>query len=129
VCNGGEEFAPGSCRDRSSLSFGDSGGRDDDAQNSRLPSPAELKPERTNALAGFNALSGPRIARTRTTVAGRQRGPRAAHVRAKNRELWKGSANPQQSYTAVLDEDLAFVRFVNPGDLRAATVSCARRAC
>ena len=48
-----------------------------------------------------------------------------AHVRAKNRELWKGSAKPQRSYTAVLAEDLAFVRFVNPGDLRAATLSCA----
>ena len=30
------------------------------------------------------------------------------------------SANPERSYTALLEEDLDFVRFVNPGDLRAA---------
>ena len=37
-----------------------------------------------------------------------------------NRAIWKTSANPERAYTALLDEDLAFVRFVNPGDLRAA---------
>ncbi len=47
-----------------------------------------------------------------------------AHVAAKNRETWRGSANPVRSYTALLEEDLAFVRFVNPGDLRAAPFAC-----
>jgi hypothetical protein len=47
-----------------------------------------------------------------------------AHVQPKNPEVWKGSANPERSYAASLDEDLAFVRFVNPGDLRAAPTTC-----
>ena len=64
---------------------------------------------------------GPGRARLPAVREGQARGARPA----KNRELWKGSANPERSYTAVLDEDLAFVRFVNPGDLRAASVSCA----
>ncbi|PYQ48004.1 MAG: hypothetical protein DMF78_22260 [Acidobacteria bacterium] len=47
-----------------------------------------------------------------------------AHVPPANRDLWRTSANPERSYTAILDEDLAFVRFVNPGDLRAAPQAC-----
>ncbi len=47
-----------------------------------------------------------------------------AHVQPANREIWKTSANPERAYTAILDEDLAFVRFINPGDLRAAPQSC-----
>src|SRR5262245_6116505 len=47
-----------------------------------------------------------------------------AHVQPANRDLWRTSANPERSYTAILDEDLAFVRFVNPGDLRAAPQAC-----
>jgi len=49
---------------------------------------------------------------------------RKAHVLPKNEQLWKTSANPERSYTALLEEDLAFVRFVNPGDLRAAPQAC-----
>src|SRR6187549_1405421 len=37
-----------------------------------------------------------------------------AHVLPKNAELWKSSANPERSYTALLDESAPFVRFVNP---------------
>src|SRR5262249_23391159 len=40
-----------------------------------------------------------------------------AHVPPTNRGIWRTSANPERSYTAILEEDLAFVRFVNPGDL------------
>src|SRR6266536_3825711 len=47
-----------------------------------------------------------------------------AHVLPKNREVFKTSANPERAYTALIDEDLAFVRFMNPGDLRAAPQSC-----
>jgi hypothetical protein len=43
-----------------------------------------------------------------------------AHVRPKNPELWTSSANPERSYTALLDESVEFVRFVNPA-------TCARR--
>jgi hypothetical protein len=49
---------------------------------------------------------------------------RRAHVLPRNPAVWASSANPQQSYTALLDEGLDFVRFVNPGDLRAAPTAC-----
>ena len=47
-----------------------------------------------------------------------------AHVAPQNREVWASSANPVRAYTALLDESLEYVRFVNPGDLRAAPLSC-----
>ena len=47
-----------------------------------------------------------------------------AHVSPKNAELRKSSANPERSYTALLDENVEFVRFVNPGELRAAPLAC-----
>ncbi len=49
---------------------------------------------------------------------------RSAHVLPRNSGLWRSSANPERTYTAILDEDLAFVRFVNPGDFRAAPFAC-----
>src|SRR5258706_4729364 len=49
----------------------------------------------------------------------------AAHVQPKNRELWPNSANPQDAAAATLPESPDFIRFVNPGDLRAAQVACA----
>ena len=39
-------------------------------------------------------------------------------------ELWTSSANPQNLFTASLDESADFIRFVNPGDLRAARAAC-----
>jgi hypothetical protein len=48
----------------------------------------------------------------------------AAHVHPKHPEAWPGSANPQRSYTLLNHESADFVRFVNPGDLRVAHVSC-----
>ena len=48
---------------------------------------------------------------------------RQAHVRPKN-GLFESAANPERSYTALLDEDVEFVRFMNPGDLRAAPAAC-----
>ncbi len=47
-----------------------------------------------------------------------------AHVQPLNRGVWKSSANPERSYTALLKESVEFVRFVNPGDLRVAPESC-----
>ncbi|HEY7118743.1 MAG TPA: hypothetical protein VH475_19290 [Tepidisphaeraceae bacterium] len=49
----------------------------------------------------------------------------AAHVQPRNKDLWANSANPQLATTATLVESPDFVRFVNPGDLRAAQVACA----
>src|SRR6266702_8017870 len=49
---------------------------------------------------------------------------RQAHVAPRDPEVWKSAANPERSYTALLQESLEFVRFVNPGDLRAAPTAC-----
>jgi len=46
-----------------------------------------------------------------------------AHV-ASRTGAFRTAANPPQSYTALLKESAEFVRFVNPGDLRAAPVAC-----
>lgn len=51
------------------------------------------------------------------------------HVHPKDAAVWRSSANPERSYTALLGESLDFVRFVNPGDLRAATVTCTGGGC
>ena len=47
-----------------------------------------------------------------------------AHIQPSNGGLFKTAANPERSYAALLDEDVDFVRFINPGDLRAAPISC-----
>ncbi len=47
-----------------------------------------------------------------------------AHVTARDKQLWSGSRNPERSYTALLREVLAFVRFINPGDFGAAPFAC-----
>jgi hypothetical protein len=49
---------------------------------------------------------------------------RKAHVQPRNPAVFRTAANPERSYTALLDEDLAFARFINPGDLRAARYAC-----
>jgi hypothetical protein len=47
-----------------------------------------------------------------------------AHVLARNPGAWPSSANPERSYTLLNRESPEFVRFVNPGDLRAARDAC-----
>ena len=47
-----------------------------------------------------------------------------AHVLPRYPEHWKTSAKPARSYTWWMKESSEFVRFVNPGDLRAATMAC-----
>ena len=47
-----------------------------------------------------------------------------AHVQPRNPDLWKTSANPPRTYTALLQESPEFVRFLNPGDLRVARETC-----
>src|SRR6185503_7126471 len=39
-----------------------------------------------------------------------------AHVLPKNTDVWRTSANPTHSYTALLQESQEFIQFVNPGD-------------
>lgn len=47
-----------------------------------------------------------------------------AHVQPRHPDLWPSSANPERSYAAINDEDPEFLRFVNPGDLRVAGLTC-----
>jgi hypothetical protein len=49
----------------------------------------------------------------------------AAHVQPRVPELWKTAANPEVSGARTLEESADFIRFVNPGDLRAARAACA----
>ncbi|MFL6277020.1 MAG: hypothetical protein ACJ74G_17690 [Blastocatellia bacterium] len=52
-----------------------------------------------------------------------------AHVLPRNASLWKTAANPARTYAEINNEDPAFVRFVNPGDLRVAAMSCGTSEC
>jgi hypothetical protein len=52
-----------------------------------------------------------------------------AHVHPRFPEAWRGSENPPRSYTLLNEESPAFVRFVNPGDLRVAQASCGTMNC
>ena len=47
-----------------------------------------------------------------------------AHVLPRNKEFWKTSANPPSSYAWINHEPAAFIRFMNPGDLRVAKETC-----
>src|SRR5436190_5276637 len=47
-----------------------------------------------------------------------------AHVAPRFPAEWASSANPVRSFTLLNKEDPAFIRFVNPGDLRSAPVAC-----
>ena len=47
-----------------------------------------------------------------------------AHVMPRSPGAWRSSANPVRSYTLLNHESPEFVRFVNPGDLRIAHISC-----
>ncbi|HUP61415.1 MAG TPA: hypothetical protein VNA69_13445 [Thermoanaerobaculia bacterium] len=49
-----------------------------------------------------------------------------AHVQPRFPDVWKTSANPPRTYTALLRESPEFVRFLNPGDLRVARETCGR---
>jgi hypothetical protein len=47
-----------------------------------------------------------------------------AHPKPKFPAAWKSSANPEQPYMLTMQETEAWVRFVNPGDLRVANQTC-----
>jgi hypothetical protein len=52
-----------------------------------------------------------------------------AHPRPRFPDAWRSSANPVRSYTLLNHENPEFVRFVNPGDLRVAHISCGTTGC
>lgn len=52
-----------------------------------------------------------------------------AHVPPRYPENWKSSANPVRSSTRILKESPEFVRFINPGDLRVAELTCGNTDC
>ncbi|MEY3460053.1 MAG: hypothetical protein RL215_3210, partial [Planctomycetota bacterium] len=52
-----------------------------------------------------------------------------AHVHPRFSDVFRSSANPIRSYTALNHENPEFIRFVNPGDLRVAQLSCGTAGC
>jgi hypothetical protein len=54
---------------------------------------------------------------------------KTAHVPARYPQFWPTSGNPVRSYTLLNHESPEFVRFVNPGDLRIAHISCGTANC
>ncbi|RMG52031.1 MAG: hypothetical protein D6723_09440 [Acidobacteria bacterium] len=52
-----------------------------------------------------------------------------AHVQPRLPELWTSSANPVRSYARLNRERPEFIRFVNPGDLRIAHLTCGTAGC
>jgi hypothetical protein len=52
-----------------------------------------------------------------------------AHVAPRFPTAWPTSANPVRTYTLLNHESPEFVRFVNPGDLRIAHISCGTTNC
>src|SRR5436190_1325777 len=52
-----------------------------------------------------------------------------AHVWPRHPEAWRTSANPVRTYTLLNHESPEFVRFINPGDLRIAHLSCGTVNC
>ncbi len=52
-----------------------------------------------------------------------------AHVQPRFPDAWKTSAKPVRSYTLLNHESPEFTRFVNPGDLRVAHISCGTVGC
>jgi hypothetical protein len=52
-----------------------------------------------------------------------------AHVHPRFPEAWRSSANPVRTYTLLNHETPEFVRFINPGDLRIAHISCGTTNC
>ncbi len=54
---------------------------------------------------------------------------KAAHVAPAFPDEWQGSRNPENSYALLNKEKLEFVRFINPGDLRVAQMTCGTANC
>ncbi len=54
---------------------------------------------------------------------------RQAHVQPRFPDAWGSSGNPVRAYTLLNHESPDFIRFVNPGDLRVAHLSCGTVNC
>jgi hypothetical protein len=54
---------------------------------------------------------------------------KSAHPSPANPKLFPTSANPVRPFTAWLRESAAYIRFVNPGDLRVASETCGSSRC
>ncbi|PWT92303.1 MAG: hypothetical protein C5B54_03725 [Acidobacteria bacterium] len=54
---------------------------------------------------------------------------KSAHPKPKYPDVWKTSANPERTYALLNKENLDWIRFVNPGDLRAVSMSCGQANC
>ena len=52
-----------------------------------------------------------------------------AHISPRFPAAWRTSANPVRTYTLLNEETPEFVRFINPGDLRVAHISCGTTNC
>lgn len=52
-----------------------------------------------------------------------------AHVHPRFPDLWKTSANPEDSYALLNRESPDYIKFVNPGDLRVAPMTCGNTDC
>jgi hypothetical protein len=52
-----------------------------------------------------------------------------SHVHPRHPDEWPSSANPKRSYALLNQENPDFIRFVNPGDLRVANLSCGTSGC
>ncbi|MBW3542770.1 MAG: hypothetical protein KY476_21115, partial [Planctomycetes bacterium] len=52
-----------------------------------------------------------------------------AHVEPRFPDAWRTSGNPIRSYALLNHERPEFIRFVNPGDLRVAHISCGTAGC
>jgi hypothetical protein len=53
----------------------------------------------------------------------------AAHARPRFPQRWKTSANPERTNTLLAQESFEFVRFINPGDVRVAALTCGSSDC
>src|SRR5579871_598043 len=53
----------------------------------------------------------------------------SAHIQPHFPNAWPGSAKPVRSYTLLNHESPEYIRFVNPGDLRVAHLSCGLAGC
>jgi hypothetical protein len=52
-----------------------------------------------------------------------------AHVMPRFPDAWRSAANPIRTYTLLNHEEPEFIRFINPGDLRIAHISCGTTSC
>jgi len=52
-----------------------------------------------------------------------------AHPKSSNPDWARSSANPVRAYTAWLRENIDYIRFINPGDLRVAPQTCGQAGC